>query len=164
MSMTTDCSTPVRLPQAPPAPPPTRHSGLAPFIVCADAHVYHLAETDAEGNTQLVSICGQVAQSPAGGRYRSGRRKPAGAWRVDPGHRCCSVCSEIAQARDERELSGPARVMTGLFRAARDMTDEQLWEAARYRGTDPRGVAEKLGAQQELDRRLREATGWERAA
>lgn len=164
MSTTTDCSTPVRLPQAPLAPPPTRHSGLAPFIVCADAHVYHLSETDAEGNTQLVSICRQVAQSPAGGRYRSGRRKPAGAWRIPTSYRCCSVCSEIAQARDERELSASARVMTTIFRAARDLTDEQLWEAARYRGTDPRGVAEKIGAQQELDRRLREATGWERAA
>lgn len=153
-----------QLPAAPPAPPPSRDSGLAPFIVCADAHVYHLAETDAEGNTQRVSICRQVAQSPAGGTYRSGRRKPAGAWRIPQSYRCCSVCSEIAQARDAQELSTSARVMTDLWRAARDLTDDQLWEAARYRGNDQRRLAAKLGAAQELDRRLRERTGWKAVA
>lgn len=159
MSMTTDCSTPVRLPQAPLAPPPTRHSGLAPFIVCADAHVYHLSETDAEGNTQLVSICRQVAQSPAGGRYRSGRRKPAGAWRIPQSYRCCSVCSEIAQARDERELSRPARLMAKLLKMARGLADEWLWDAARYEGPEFNRLAGREAARIELDRRMREQAG-----
>lgn len=148
-----------RLPVAPVAPPPSRHTTLAPFIVCADAHVYHLAEEDAEGNTLRTSICGQVEQHPAGGRYRSGRRKPQGSWSTPRYYRCCSVCSTIAQARDQAELSEEARIMRSLTAIARDRTDDELWPAAKYDGNHPIRLIARAVAVAELNRRLREQTG-----
>lgn len=141
------------------AAPPSRTDDLAPFIVCADAHVYHLAETDAEGFTLRSSVCGQVEQHPAGGRYRSGRRKPIGAWQTPRAYRCCSVCSTIVQARDEAELSRPARLMAKLLKMAMDLTDEWLWDAARYEGPEVNRLAGREAARIELGRRMREQAG-----
>lgn len=158
MATIADCT---RYPVAPPtlAAPPARTNALAPFIVCADAHVYHLSATDADGEYQRLSLCGQVAQHSAGGRYRSGRPKPAGAWATPHAYRCCSVCATIAQAQDEVELSRPARLMARLLRMASRLGEDHLWGAASYAGPDWRKVAGREAAKLELDRRLREQVG-----
>lgn len=136
-------------------PPATRPANLAPFIVCADAHVYHLAATDAEGQNERLSLCGQAAQHPAGGQYRSGRPKPTGAWATPRSYRCCSVCAATAQAQDEAELSRPAKLMSRLLRIAAGLTEDHLWTAAQYRGHDWHKAAGREAAKLELDRRLR---------
>lgn len=138
---------------------PTRSNDLAPFVVCADTRVYHLAATDSDGFNERLSLCGQVAQHPGGGRYRSGRAKPVGAWSTPRYYRCCTVCAATAQAQDEEELSHQAKVMTRLLKMARQLTDDYLWSAVHYSGPDWRLKAGREAAKLELDRRLREMVG-----
>lgn len=156
MSTVTHCTLSPVAPPTPAAPAAPRTADLAPFIVCADAHVYHLAATDAEGQNERLSLCGQVAQHPGGGRYRSGRAKPTGAWSTPRAYRCCSVCAATAQAQDEEELSRPARLMARLLRMAGRLNEGDLWSAVRYEGPDWHKLAGREAAKLELDRRLRE--------
>lgn len=150
-----------RIPVAPPtlAAPSACTDDLAPFVVCADTHVYHLAATDAEGFNERLSLCGQAAQSPTGGMYPSGRPKPTGAWSTPRAYRCCSVCATIAQAEDEDELSRPAQLLSRLLRMASRLEESHLWSAASYAGPDWRKIAGREAAKLELDRRLREQVG-----
>jgi len=154
-----------RYPVAPPtlAAPPARTDDLAPFIVCADAHVYHLSATDAEGFNERLSLCGQAEQHPTGGQYRSGRPKPTGAWATPRSYRCCSVCAATAQSQDEAELSRPAKLMTRLLRIAAGLTEDHLWSAAQYRGHDWHKVAGREAAKLELERRMRAMVGGRKA-
>lgn len=149
--------------QAPGAAPAPRSTEFAPFIVCAKTHVYHLAAVDSEGRNGPFSVCRQVMQNPMGGQYRSGRRRPHGT-QSTRGYRCCSVCAQIAQAADEAELSRPAQVVSRLLAMAAGMSDDRLWSAASYQGSDQRKIAGRDAARTELDRRMRQQAAGKRVA
>lgn len=132
---------------------------FAPFVIAHEAQVYHLAKAGQGGGYDRLSLCGQVEQHPTGGQYRSGHKRPTGAYTTPRSFRCCSVCATIAQTQDEAELSGPAKLLAHLLGMAGGLTEDRLWSAASYAGADWQMIAGREAAKLELERRLREQVG-----